>query len=100
MLIRRAIRTVVVLLLSLSAPAAAQTRVGTVQQSPFAPDTSRIYDNQGNLVGTARDNAFIPGRTDVYDSQGRSTGIEIQPNAFDPSRRDVLDERGDGADSR
>ena len=99
MLIRRAIRTVVVLLLSLSAPAAAQTRVGTVQQSPFAPDTSRIYDNQGNLVGTARDNAFIPGRTDVYDAQGRSTGIEVQPNAFNPNRRDAIDDLGDGADN-
>ena len=75
----------------LSAPAVAQSRVGSVRASPFVPGESRIYDAQGNLVGTARENPFIPGRTDLYDATGRSTGVEVQQNPFDPSRKDVFD---------
>ena len=86
-------RTLVVAALLLASPVLAQSRVGTVRESPFASGTSRIYDNEGAFVGTARDNAFVPGRTDLYDSEGRSTGVQIRDNAFDSDRRDIFDEQ-------
>ena len=85
----RALR--VALFMLFAAPAAAQTRVGSVHESPFSPGTSRIYDTSGDLVGTARENAFRPGETDLYDAEGKPTGIEVRDNAFDPTRSDVLD---------
>jgi hypothetical protein len=86
-------RSVILLLLILAAPVAAQSRVGSVQASPFSPGTSRLYDDQGQVVGTARENAFIPGRVDLYDRDGQATGVEIRDNAFAPDRRDVIDDQ-------
>ena len=84
------------LLVALAAtPAAAQTKIGTVRESPFVPGESRIYDEKGALVGTARESPFVPGEVRLYDPEGRATGIEIRPNPFDPKRSDVLD---DGAE--
>jgi hypothetical protein len=85
-------RAVIVLVLVVAAPVAAQTRIEAVRESPFAAGTSRVYDDQWQLVGTARENAFDPGRVDLYDRTGRPTGVEVRDNAFDPDRRDILDD--------
>jgi hypothetical protein len=75
--------------------ALAQSRAGSVQESPFVPGESRIYDDKGALVGTAQESPFVPGEVRLYDREGKPTGIETRPNAFDPNRTDVFD---DGAD--
>ena len=81
------------LALFIASPVAAQSRIGSVRESPFVSGTARVYDDKGDLVGTIRENPFIPGRADLYDATGRATGIELRDNAFDPQRTDVLDDR-------
>jgi hypothetical protein len=76
----------------LASPALAQSRVGSVRESPFVPGEARIYDERGDLIGTARENPFIPGRTDLYDATGQPTGIELRENPFEADRVDVYDD--------
>lgn len=84
-------RLIPLLLLLAAAPAIAQSRIATVQNSPFVPGTARAYDAEGNFVATIRDSPFIAGERRVYDASGDYSGIELRDSPFVDGDVDVYD---------